>query len=128
MAYWQAMVIGLAQVAAMWPGTSRSMITIVAAMILGMNRVSAAEFSFLLALPTLGAATAYEAIQSHREIVSLVGVDALLVGTISSAIVAAAAVKMLVKWLNHHGLTPFGAYRVLIGAALLWYFRWAIFN
>jgi len=127
MAYWQALVIGLAQVLAMWPGTSRSMITILAAMLIGMNRLAAAEFSFLLALPTLGAATLYEAVQSHQELLSLVGVHAMLIGTVSSALVAALAVKLFVKWLNRRGLAPFGVYRILAGVALLWYFRSVLF-
>ncbi|MCY2924012.1 MAG: undecaprenyl-diphosphate phosphatase [Planctomycetota bacterium] len=123
MAYWQALAIGVAQIAALWPGTSRSMITIVAAMLVGMNRRPAAEFSFLLALPTLGAATVFEALQSYREFVNSVGIGSLLVGMVTSALVAAAAIKLLVKWLNHHGLAVFGAYRIAAGVALLWYFH-----
>ncbi len=126
LACWQALAIGLAQVLAMWPGTSRSMVTIVAAMIVGLSRVSAAEYSFLLALPTLGAATLYEAVGSRHELFTLVGWDALLIGTIVSALVAAVAVKLLVTWLNNHGLTPFGVYRIALGGALLWYFRGVI--
>ncbi len=121
-AYWQALAIGLAQVLAMWPGTSRSMVTILAAMLVGLSRVSAAEFSFLLALPTLGAATVYEAASSAGDLMSVVGFGPLLVGVVVSALVAAVAVKLLVQWLNHHGLVPFGVYRILLGGSLLWYF------
>ena len=123
MGYWQALVIGLAQVLALWPGTSRSMVTIVAAIVVGMQRVSAAEFSFLLALPTLGAATIFEAASNIHALTSQVGIGSLLIGTAASVVVAAAAVTLFVRWLNHHGLIPFGVYRVLVGAAVLWYFR-----
>lgn len=125
-AYWQAIVVGLAQVLSLWPGTSRSMITILAAMMVGLDRVSAAEFSFLLALPTLAAATVYKAVTHAQELIEMVGVGASIVGTVTSALVAVVAVRLFVKWLNHHGLIPFGAYRVLLGAAVLWYFRGSI--
>ena len=123
MFYWQAALIGVFQVLAMWPGTSRSMITIVTAMVVGLKRKEAAEFSFLLALPTLGAATLYEAMKSRQELLDGVGLDVLILGTIVSALVAALAVKLFVTWLNRHGLVPFGVYRIVAGLTLLYYFR-----
>lgn len=123
MAYWQALVIGVVQVTAMWPGTSRSMVTILAALAVGLRRVSAAEFSFLLALPTLGAATVYEAVGSFGDMLGAIGPAAMIVGMVTSGLVAAVAVKLFVKWLTKHGLIPFGVYRILLGAAVLWYFR-----
>jgi undecaprenyl-diphosphatase len=113
----QALIIGIAQVFAMWPGTSRSMITIVAALLVGMDMLAAAEFSFLLALPTLMGATVISAHEDWSVLKQVAGVDGMLVGLIVSGIVAALAIKGFVKWLTHHGLTPFGVYRII--AAIL---------
>lgn len=121
---WQALVIGMAQVLAMWPGTSRSMITILAALVIGLDMVAAAEFSFLLALPTLGAATVYAGYKNWSELTTYVGVDAMIVGLVVSGLVAAVAVKGFVRWLSGHGLVPFGIYRLVLAGALVAYF-WA---
>ncbi|MFA6133266.1 MAG: undecaprenyl-diphosphate phosphatase [Phycisphaerae bacterium] len=117
-----ALIIGLAQCLALWPGTSRSMVTILAALIVGLDMVTAAEFSFLLALPTLGAATLYEGIRNHNALFAVAGLDGLIIGLVVSCIVAALAVKGLVRWLTHHGLMPFGVYRILLAAAVYAYF------
>ena len=109
----QALIIGIAQVLAMWPGTSRSMITILAGLVIGLDMITAAEFSFLLALPTLTGATAISAAKDWHVLKQVVGVDGMLVGLIVSAIVAALAIKGFVKWLTHHGLAPFGIYRII---------------
>lgn len=118
--FWQALVIGCAQILAMWPGTSRSMITIIAALLVGLDMVAAAEFSFLLALPTLGGATLFDLVKEGSQIVDAAGIDGLLVGLVVSGVVAALAVKFFVKWLTHHGLWPFGLYRIAIAAAVWW--------
>jgi len=123
--YWQALVIGLAQVLAMWPGTSRSMITILAALVIGFDMLAAAEFSFLLALPTLGAATVYEGAKSWHGLTGSVGVDGMLIGLVVSGVVAALAVKGFVRWLTGHGLLPFGLYRLGLAAAVFGYFMWS---
>jgi len=123
--YWQALVIGLAQVLAMWPGTSRSMITILAALVIGFDMLAAAEFSFLLALPTLGAATVYEGAKSWHDLAGSVGVDGMLIGLVVSGVVAALAVKGFVRWLTRHGLLPFGLYRLGLAAAVCGYFMWS---
>jgi undecaprenyl-diphosphatase len=123
--YWQALVIGLAQVLAMWPGTSRSMITILAALVIGLDMLAAAEFSFLLALPTLGAATVYEGAKSWHDLTGSVGVDGMLIGLVVSGVVAALAVKGFVRWLTGHGLLPFGLYRLGLAAAVCGYFMWS---
>lgn len=117
-----ALIIGAAQVLAMWPGTSRSMITIVAGLLIGLNMVAAAEFSFLLALPTLGGATLLEGVRDYRGLMDCTGVAGLAVGLIVSCVVAAIAVKAFVKWLTRHGMMPFGVYRILFGAAVYLYF------
>ncbi|MCX5648238.1 MAG: undecaprenyl-diphosphate phosphatase [Planctomycetota bacterium] len=123
--YWQALVIGLAQVLAMWPGTSRSMITILAALVIGLDMLAAAEFSFLLALPTLGAATVYEGAKSWHDLTGSVGVDGMVIGLVVSGVVAALAVKGFVRWLTRHGLLPFGLYRLGLAAAVCGYFMWS---
>ena len=119
---WQAVVIGLAQCVALWPGTSRSMITILAALVIGLDMLAAAEFSFLLALPTLGAATAYTLHKDWQQLVEHVGPLAMMVGLVVTFIVAVLAMKGLIKWLTSHGLAPFGIYRIALAAAVLAYF------
>jgi undecaprenyl-diphosphatase len=119
---WVALVIGIAQCVAMWPGTSRSMITILAALVLGFDMVAAAEFSFLLALPTLGAATLYAGYKDWSGLVDHVGPAAMIIGLVVSGVVAAVAVKGFVKWLGGHGLMPFGVYRLALAAAVFGYF------
>jgi undecaprenyl-diphosphatase len=120
--YGQALVIGLAQVLAMWPGTSRSMITIIAALLVGFDMVAAAEFSFLLALPTLGAATLYEGLKNWHALAESVGPVGMVIGLVVSGLVAALAVKGFVRWLTRHGLWPFGIYRIALAAAVYAYF------
>jgi undecaprenyl-diphosphatase len=121
-AFRQAMIVGLAQCLALWPGMSRSMVTIVAALVVGMDIVTAAEFSFLLALPTLGAATLYEGLKSLGPLLSSAGVGGLVIGLGVSWIVAVLAVKGFVRWLTRHGLMPFGVYRLLLaGVFLAWF-------
>ena len=119
---WQAVVIGLAQCVALWPGTSRSMITILAALVIGLDMLAAAEFSFLLALPTLGAATAYTLHKDWQQLVEHVGPLAMMVGLVVTFIVAVLAMKGLIRWLTRHGLLPFGIYRLALAAAVLAYF------
>lgn len=114
-----AIAIGLAQCLAMWPGTSRSMVTIVAALLLGMRAKDAAEFSFLLALPTLGGASLIKLVSHHAELMQVSGVAGLVVGVGLSWVVAALAVKGFVAWLNRHGLAPFGWYRIALAGVLL---------
>jgi undecaprenyl-diphosphatase len=121
----QALVIGLAQCLAMWPGTSRSMITMLAALVVGFDMVAAAEFSFLLALPTLGAATLYEGYKSWDVLSRSAGPEVIVIGLVVSGVVAALAVKGFVRWLTGHGLAPFGVYRIALAAAVYAYFVFA---
>jgi undecaprenyl-diphosphatase len=118
-----ALIVGLAQCLAMWPGTSRSMITIVAALLLGFSPRAAAEFSFLLALPTLGAATAHDLLKEHQAIMSATGGLGLAIGFGVSFIVAWIAVKGFLAYLTRHGMAIFGWYRIvlaLVVALVLW--------
>ena len=119
MAWRHGLVIGLAQCIALWPGVSRSMITIVAGLLIGLDIIAAAEFSFLLALPTLGAATIFEGVGKWSVLMDSAGPAGLLVGLGVSGVVAALAVKGFVRWLTGHGLWPFGVYRIALGVAVL---------
>ena len=124
MTYTHALLIGIAQCLAMWPGTSRSMVTMLAGIVIGLDMVAAAEFSFLLALPTLGAATLYSAFKDWPELKESAGLDGLLIGMVVSGIVAAIAVKAFVKWLTRHGMMPFGVYRIILAIVLaMWLLR-----
>ena len=120
MTYRHALIIGLAQCLALWPGTSRSMVTIVAALLVGMTPVAAAEFSFLLALPVLTAAAGLEAIKDYHELLAYAGPGPIIVGLGVSALVAILAVEGFVRWVSRHGMMPFGVYRILVGLAVYW--------
>ena len=113
-----AFVIGLFQCLAMWPGMSRSMVTIVAGMLVGMRARHAAEFSFLLGLPTLGGACAFRLAKSmasgEQGIVDAIGWLPLVVGLATATVSAALAIRWLVAWLNRHGLAVFGWYRIAL--------------
>jgi undecaprenyl-diphosphatase len=114
--------VGMAQVlAGVFPGTSRSAATLFAAMLAGMtSRPAAAEFSFLLAIPTMFAATAYEVLDLYRhDRIAQENWTDLGVGFVVSAIVAFIAVKWLLTYIQTHRFTVFAWYRIVAGAALL---------
>ncbi len=113
---WQnAVVIGLIQAIAMWPGVSRSMITIIAAVLVGLSLRAAVEFSFLLGLITLSAATAYEGLQGGEELIDTFGIGTPLIGLVVAFVAAIASVKWMVTWLNDKGFEVFGWYRIAVG-------------
>ncbi len=113
----QALVVGVGQCFSLWPGMSRSMCTILAGRAAGLSTRAAAELSFLVALPTLGAATAYEALKSRDALLHEIGAVELSLGLVTSFVVAWAVIAAFLKVLSKIGLAPFGAYRVVVGVA-----------
>ncbi|BCS52355.1 undecaprenyl-diphosphate phosphatase [Geobacter sp. SVR] len=118
MSYRQAFSIGLIQSLSMIPGVSRSGATIMGGLLLGMNRKDAAEFSFLLALPTLLTATAYDIYKNHA-IFNMGDWQNILVGFIASFIFGVLGIKALLKFITSHTFIPFGIYRIAIGVLFL---------
>lgn len=113
-----ALIVGLAQCFSLWPGTSRAMVTILAAMLVGLSARRAAEFSFLLALPTLGAATVYDLMKNGPAILEATGWTGLALGFGVSCLVAALAMKYFLQFLAARGLAPFGWYRIILAFAI----------
>ena len=117
-----ALKIGLAQCAALIPGTSRSGATIIGGMLFGLPRAVATEFSFFLAIPVIGGATAYELLKianSSHSIGFGDFVPALLVGFIAAFISAFICVRWLIHYVAHHNFIPFAWYRIIFGAIVL---------
>jgi len=110
--------IGLVQCLAMIPGVSRSGATIMGAMALGIDRRTAAEFSFFLALPTLTGATVLQLVK-HRDAITGGDVQLIAVGFLVSFVVALAVVKAFLAVVTRHGFAPFAWYRIIAGAAAL---------
>ena len=128
----QAIWIGLCQVlSAVFPGTSRSMSTIAAGQVVGMSRTAALEFSFLVSIPTMIAATGYDLLKTlhpkHAEgaeaIAPLVmtghGWIVLAIGFVVSFFVALGVVEWFLQWVRKNGFTPFAVYRIIVGILLL---------
>ena len=114
------LLIGLGQCFAMIPGTSRSMATIVPGQLRGLSTATAAEFSFLLGLPTLGAATIYEGFKARHELVAHAGSVSVMIGLVVSFVVALVVIAGFLHYLKRRGLEPFGYYRIALGAIILW--------
>jgi undecaprenyl-diphosphatase len=114
----RALLIGIGQCFSLWPGMSRSMSTIVAGQLSGLSTPTAAEFSFLLSVPTLGAATVYEAYKARHELAQG-GAPQLAVGLLVSFVVAWAVVAGFVRYLGRRGLEPFGYYRIALAVVVV---------
>jgi undecaprenyl-diphosphatase len=129
----QAVWIGACQVlAAVFPGTSRSMATITAGELAGMSRPAALEFSFFLSIPTMTAATLFDLWKSVRpdgpeaSALGAIPADAhswivLAIGFVVSFLVAYGVVAWFMSWVRRHGFAPFALYRIILGTAVLWW-------
>jgi undecaprenyl-diphosphatase len=120
----QAIWIGLCQtLAPVFPGTSRSMATIAAGQISGLSRTAALEFSFLLSIPTMAAATGYDLLKAlkgpDRVHIDSHGWVLLAIGFVISFVVAYVVVAWFMQWVRNRGFTPFAIYRLLAGAGVL---------
>ncbi len=111
--YKQAIIIGLCQAVAVVPGVSRSGATIIGGLLLGLKRVTIVEYSFLLAVPTIAAATGYDILRSF-EIFTLDNISLLVVGFIVSFLVALVVITQLLRFIKQHSFTVFGWYRIVL--------------
>jgi undecaprenyl-diphosphatase len=118
----RAALIGVAQCASLWPGFSRSAATILGGLLCGLERKAATEFSFFLAIPTLGAATVYDLVKKHDALVPG-DLSWLLVATGVSFVVAWASIRWLLRFVATHDLTPFAWYRIAVGIVVWWSVR-----
>jgi len=113
-----ALVVGLAQIASLWPGFSRSASTIIGGMLAGMDRPTALRFSFYLSIPTMVAATVFDFLRSLDEI-HAEALPAFFIGTACAFLVALAVIKFLLGYVARHDFKPFGWYRIAAGLGLL---------
>lgn len=114
-----AVLIGVAQTIALWPGVSRSLITIVAGVVVGLTLRAAVEFSFLLGLITLGAATAKATLDDGSLLLDTFGWQTPLIGLVVAFVAALVSVRWMVSWLQERSLDVFGYYRIAAGIVAL---------
>ena len=118
-----AVKMGIAQAFALIPGTSRSGSTIIGGMLFGLSRQAATEFSFFLAIPTLGVATVYQ-VYKERALLSADDLGMWIVGFISAFVSAFLCVRWLLRYISSHDFVPFAWYRIAFGIVVLatWHF------
>lgn len=116
----RALVVGLMQCLAMWPGTSRSFATILGGRLVGLTLPAAVEFSFLLGVMTLGAATALKLVKTGALLLSTFGALNLAVGLLVAWLSAVVSVRWMVGWLQTRSLAIFGYWRILAGLGVIW--------
>lgn len=118
--YKQAILIGIAQSFAMVPGTSRSGATIIGGLLSGLNRRAAVEFSFILAVPTMAVATAYDLYKNAEHFVvedwGLLGI-----GFVTAFVFALLAIRFFLAFVTKYNFVPFGVYRIFIGLMFLYF-------
>lgn len=119
MSYKQAFFIGFAQSISMIPGTSRSGATIIGGLFSGLNRKTAVEFSFLLAVPTMIIATAYDVLKNFSSF-GVSDLSNLAAGFIAAFLVAMFAIKLFLKFVARFSFVPFGVYRIILGVVFLY--------
>jgi len=115
----KALLIGFAQCSALWPGMSRSMATIVGGYWVGLSPNKAAEFSFLLGLITLSAASAYKVVTDGSMLIETMNIGPILLGILVAFIAAIYSIRFLVSCLTHYGLSPFAWYRFALSIFLI---------
>jgi undecaprenyl-diphosphatase len=108
----------VAQGVALWPGVSRSLVTLIAGLAIGLSLAAAIEFSFLLGLITLTAATVFDTTRNGGELIDMFGIATPLVGVVTAFITAVVAVRWMVNYLNSRSLAIFGWYRLGIAAVV----------
>jgi undecaprenyl-diphosphatase len=118
MSWKDALVMGFIQAFALIPGTSRSGATIIGGLLYGLSRKTATEFSFFLAVPTLGVASLYE-LYKHHQLFSRDDIGMLAIGFVASFISAAIAVRALIRFISRHDFTVFAWYRIVFGGLVL---------
>ncbi len=114
----KSLIIGLFQCLAMVPGVSRSGATIVGALLLGVEKRAAADFSFLLSLPTMGAAVSYDLWQ-NRAVLDFSGLGEIAVGFALAFVTAVVVVRWVLDYISHHGYALFGWWRIIVGCVAL---------
>ena len=114
----KALVIGLCQCVAMIPGVSRSGATIVGALMMGVGKRAAAEFSFFLSMPTMGAAFAYD-LYKNREVLDFAGWSDIAIGFGAAFVTAVLVVRWVLNYVSKHGFALFGWWRIVVGSAAL---------
>ncbi len=120
--YQQSVLIGLAQALAVIPGVSRSAATVVAGLALGLSRQAIVEFSFLLAVPTMLAATLYD-FSKNASAFSLEQFDLLLLGFVTAFVFALISVKFLLNYIQKNNFTAFGIYRIIVAILFLLFLK-----
>ena len=120
--YKQSFLVGLCQVLALIPGTSRSGATIIGGLLAGLNRKVSTEFSFLIALPVMFVATIFDIFKNINNINFNEGFN-LLLGFIISFFVALITIKYFIKYVEKNNFVIFGIYRIIFGILLLWFFN-----
>jgi undecaprenyl-diphosphatase len=119
----QALSVGVVQLAALVPGTSRSASSIVGGLLVGLDRPTATAFSFYLAIPTLGGATLYALVKNLDTLQASGDLVALAIGTATAFITAAIAIRWMLGYVAGHDFRLFAAYRIVVGILILAVFR-----
>ncbi len=118
-----ALGVGLCHLLALWPGTSRSLASMSGALLAGLPTAAAADFAFLLAIPTLGTATVYELFKERHTLVAEVGLAHMFVGLGVSFVVGWLVIAGFLRYLRGHGLLLFAVYRFVVALLVLWLWR-----